>query len=347
MKEHSLARNLHALQSDDLFSWPTHCPSCLANANGYYCATCGETLRPHLPSAAEFVHEFIGHYVALEGKLLTTLKLLLFRPGRLTIDYLAGRRLPTIAPLRLYLTLSLIMFALIKWCGVELPQLQLNNASYGVGYSHIVANPDKPGQTGVANVYVKVTEDLEDPSDDVAVRDQIRTALVTLGMVNKTWMQNVQAFMAEPAPQQGRTLNHGFLANLPYMLIAALPLFALYLKLLYRGTGRVYGEHLVFALHANAFAFLLASVMMALPGNVAWLVVASIKHQVRLISFWDCLQLLPFIWLLAYLPIAMRRVYGGTRLATGGKWLVLITVHLLVISVLTILAECIAIVGHG
>jgi hypothetical protein len=43
----------------------------------------------------------------------------------------------------------------------------------------------------------------------------------------------------------------------------------------------------------------------------------------------------------------MRRVYGGTRLATGGKWLVLLTVHIFVISVLTVLAELIAIVGHG
>jgi hypothetical protein len=337
----------HALHTDDIFSWPTHCPSCLANANGHYCATCGETLRPHLPSAGEFVHEFVGHYVALEGKLLTTLKLLLFRPGRLTVAFLNGRRLPTIAPLRLYLTLSLIMFAMIKWCGVGLPQVQLNNAFYGVSYSHIVANPDKPGKTGVATLFVKVAEDLEDTSGDATVHDQIRMALATLGAVNKTWMRNVQAFMAEPAEEQGRTLNHGFLANLPYMLIAALPLFALYLKLLYRGAGRVYGEHLVFALHTNAFAFLLASVMMALPGNVAWLVMAIVKHETRLISPWDCLQLLPLLWLLAYLPVAMQRVYGGTRLATGCKWLVLITVHLLVIAVLTILAEGIAIVGHA
>jgi hypothetical protein len=313
-----LTRKLHAVQNGDTFSWPTRCPSCLANANGHYCATCGETLRPHLPSASEFVHEFIGRYVALEGKLPRTLALLLFRPGRLTIDFLHGRRLPTIAPLRLYLTLSLIMFAMIKWCGIELPQLQLNNALYGISYSHSLLNPD-----------------------------QVRTALVALGKVNETWMHNVQAFMAQPAAQQGRTLNHGFLAYLPYMLIAALPLFGLYLKLLYRGTGRVYGEHLVFALHANAFAFLLASVMVAFPGNVAWLVLAIIKHQVRLISFWDVLQLLPCIWLLAYLPVAMRRVYGGTRLATGARWLLLITVHVLVIAALTIAAELIAIAGQS
>jgi hypothetical protein len=119
------------------------------------------------------------------------------------------------------------------------------------------------------------------------------------------------------------------------------------LKLLYRKQKRVYGEHLVFALHANAFAFLLASLMMACPGNVAWVAIAGAKVDFHYITAWDDAQLLPFVWLLAYLPTAMRRVYGGTRLATGGKWLVLLTVHIFVISVLTVLAELIAIVGHG
>jgi len=325
--------------------WPAkHCPSCDAEASGNYCAACGETLHPHLPGAGEFAHEFIGHYVALEGKLLTTLKLLLFHPGRLTLDFLKGRRLPTIAPLRLYLTLSLVMFAMIKWCGVELPQLQLTNEYYGVSYSHVIPNPHKLGKAGTATVDVKV---VEEKTGDLSVRDQIRTAIATLGTVNKTWMRNVTAFIAEAPEQQGRILNRGFLANLPYMLIAALPLFALYLQLLYRGSGRAYGEHLVFALHANAFAFLLASVMMAVPGNVVWLAIAAIKDELRLTSAWDYLQLLPFIWLLAYLPVAMRRLYGGTRLTTACKWLVLITVHLLVISMLSIAAEFIAIVGHA
>jgi hypothetical protein len=350
-----LTSNL-AVHTDKPLSWPTtHCPSCLADANGNFCATCGETLRPHLPSAGEFIHEFVGHYVALEGKLLRTLKELLFMPGRLTVDYLNGRRLPAIAPLRLYLTLSLILFAMIKWCGVELPQLELKNDTYGVNYSHTFTSAAKPGRMGTATAHMRFFDGPDDPtallnvttSFDQTVPEQIRAALALLGSVNQGWMHNVQAFMAEPPEEQARKLNHGFLANLPYMLIAALPLFALYLKLLYRGTARVYGEHLVFALHANAFAFLLASVMVALPGNVAWLMIAAAQHALPLVSVWDYLQLLPLVWLLAYLPLAMRRVYGGSRLATAGKWVVLLTVHVLVIAMLTVCAELIGVAGHG
>jgi hypothetical protein len=67
----------------------------------------------HPPTAREFLHEFIGHHVALEGKLWVTLRKLLFAPGSLTVEYFAGRKLRYINPLRLYLTVSLILFAVL------------------------------------------------------------------------------------------------------------------------------------------------------------------------------------------------------------------------------------------
>jgi hypothetical protein len=44
------------------------------------------------PNCGSVVLEFIGHYVALEGKLWKSLLLLLFRPGQLTLEYINGRR---------------------------------------------------------------------------------------------------------------------------------------------------------------------------------------------------------------------------------------------------------------
>lgn len=323
------------------------CPSCHHPASGNFCATCGETLHPHLPSAGEFAHEFIGHYVALEGKLLQTLKLLLFRPGVLTLDFLRGRRMPTIPPLRLYLTVSLIMFAMIKWYGVELPRVTLDQETAGVAYRHKIPGDASPGDRNTMQLALTWHDSQDTAPGELRVRDYLKSASDAVGDVNLHWMKNLQAFRAEPPKQQSATLNHGFLANLPYMLIAALPLFALYLKVLYRGARRSYGAHLVFALHANAFAFLVASVMIVIPGNVAWIGLAAHQHLLQYVSAWDYVQLLPFAWLIAYLPLAMRRVYGGTRLATAWKWVVLLTVHLLVVGTCTILAELIGVITHA
>jgi hypothetical protein len=323
------------------------CPSCQSQAQGNFCATCGETLHHHLPSAGEFAHEFIGHYVALEGKLLQTLKLLLFRPGRLTLDFLRGRRVPTIPPLRLYLTFSLIMFAMIKWYGVELPSLTLDQNTVGAAYRHKIPGYAAPGGRNTMVIRYTVQDAENTVSGETLVREYIENTIDTFGNLNQHWRDNLLAFRAQSEKQQSATLNYGFLANLPYMLIAALPLFALYLKVLYRTTRRTYGEHLVFALHANAFAFLIASVMIAIPGNVVWIGLAAHEHMLQFVSAWDYLQLLPFVWLLAYLPLAMRRVYGGTRIATAWKWAVLLTVHVLVIATCTILAELIGVMTHA
>jgi hypothetical protein len=66
-------------------------------------------------STREFLHEFIGHYVALEGKLWGSLKRLIFQPGELTNEYIRGRRVRYVQPLRMYLTFSVLFFALLKF----------------------------------------------------------------------------------------------------------------------------------------------------------------------------------------------------------------------------------------
>lgn len=297
-----------------------------------------------MPTAGEFVHEFIGHYVALEGKLLRTLKLLMFNPGQLTLDFLAGRRVPFISPLRLYLTLSLIVFALMKVYGVELPQLTLSANSFGASYSHSVRDDSVPPQWKTATLYI----DTRVTGTNLASgkKEAVDEAVAAVGNVNSAWMANLQNFMREPAARKSEILNFGFLAYLPYMLIGTLPLFALYLKLIYVRSGRRYGEHLVFALHANAFAFLLASSMIIVPGNVAWLALCIYEGVVPLISWWDCLQLIPFMWLVLYLPAALRRVYGGSWRSTCWRWLTLIAVHVVTVAILTVAAQLVGIIGQ-
>ena len=95
----------------------THCRNCgfaLWVPPRKYCAQCGQATRLAVPSVREFAHEFVDHYVALDGRLFNTLKSLLFRPGQLSREYFAGRRQQYIGPLKLYLTFSLIFFVAFK-----------------------------------------------------------------------------------------------------------------------------------------------------------------------------------------------------------------------------------------
>ena len=67
-----------------------------------------------LPTARVFMREATGRYFSLDGRMWRTLAALLFRPGFLTREYFAGRRRRYIRPARLFLVLSLALFAAIR-----------------------------------------------------------------------------------------------------------------------------------------------------------------------------------------------------------------------------------------
>ena len=105
------------MKNDLQLDQATACPNCGTVIAGNFCQGCGQAAHLHVPSAREFLHEFIAHYVALEGKLWKSVALLLFRPGRLTRDYIEGKRARYVEPLRLYLSFSIIFFAIFKLGG--------------------------------------------------------------------------------------------------------------------------------------------------------------------------------------------------------------------------------------
>jgi len=64
-------------------------------------------------------HEALHEFAHVDGKIIQTVKLLVTKPGRLTTEFLAGRRARFISPVRLYLTCSLIFFALAAVAPVD------------------------------------------------------------------------------------------------------------------------------------------------------------------------------------------------------------------------------------
>ena len=92
------------------------CLNCGADLSAKYCAACGQKKvdRRDL-SIRRFFGHVLGELTDLQSnKILRTFGALLFRPGQLTSEYLAGRKGFNIGPVRLYLTFSAIYF-LFAW----------------------------------------------------------------------------------------------------------------------------------------------------------------------------------------------------------------------------------------
>ena len=271
------------------------CLNCDAPLSANFCAQCGQETTLHVPSAREFLHEFISHYVALEGRLWKTLGLLMFKPGKLTAEYIAGRRMRYVQPLRLYLTFSILFFALFKYGHVPVAVFGAEEAK-----PRPAASVPAPGSA------------------------QGHSRLSTL---NPAWGAKFEAFNALPDKEKAKVVTNAFFNYVPYAMFCLLPVFALYLKLLYIGSGRRYGEHLLFALHTNAFAFVVFGLITVVP------------------DAWDFVILLLFGWLAFYLPLALRRVYDGRWPGTTARWLALMTLHLLSMGMAILAAFGLAVIA--
>jgi hypothetical protein len=93
------------------------------------------------------------------------------------------------------------------------------------------------------------------------------------------------------------------------MLFALLPVFAAVIAIFYR--GKKYPEHLYFAIHFHAFAFVALSIV----------ALSRFTHLTPVVAVAD---LAAFVGIPTYATLAFRRVYGGGVIKTlfkeAGIW---------------------------
>jgi hypothetical protein len=341
---HPFIRHEYRVNPDQHTSIPGHaCPNCDSITSGNYCSNCGQETHLHHASLREFLHEFIGHYVALEGRLWGTLGRLLFRPGALTNEYIRGRRVRFVQPLRLYLTLSLIFFALLRLNGnaleaesekpvpasvaeltpearAKLPADKL--AEVDAALRVAARQEEKRKEKAARKAAAKAAEADAKPAGADAKPDEDMEELSDLKVGSRSvgqWLTavpglhtGVENFEKQSIEEKGKILSESFYHYAPYAIFCMMPVFALFLKVLYLGSGRRFGEHLLFALHSNAFAFAVLSLTCLPIGGF--------------------LKFVLWIWLLGYLPWAMVRVYHKSRFGTAWRWLTLMACYMITLG---------------
>ena len=87
-----------------------NCLNCGTALGGQYCGNCGQRSRSRLISIWELLRDSFGDLLELDSRIWRTLIPLITRPGKLTRDYLEGRRARYMPPFRTYLVLSIIFF---------------------------------------------------------------------------------------------------------------------------------------------------------------------------------------------------------------------------------------------
>ena len=296
-----------------------HCPNCGTPLRGPYCHQCGQRARKRIAPLGTVLVDWLSETFNFDTRVFRTLKPLLTEPGRLTKEYIAGRRADYVPPLRLFIFSSFVLFLMLGFIG---------NWMIGDGAPGSTAPADT---TASADTTRAVGVDLEAMSnaEESAViqlpeeaRKELRATADslrrqrTLGGQFQYAMVN-GALQATSDPKRFIQSAVGRLSGLSFLM---LPVFAFLLKLLYIRTGRYYVEHLIMGLHTHAFLFILL-IVVALLGLLEW-DAASVTAGV-LASAGPPL----------YLLVAMRRVYDQGWILTIVKWAVLLFVYFTVLGI--------------
>lgn len=262
---------------------PERCPSCATPLAGEYCHACGE--RRHTDerfSVRHFLSEVAGELLDADSRAIRSVRLLVTRPGFLTLEALRGRKRPYVGALKMYL----LVFGAVMFLATFIPE----PASRG----------GKQNQR-VAAAFGRLVHSIavhQGTSDGAA-----RKALAQATTQHTSWLSVI----------------------IPL-------LFAVALYAVFRRRRRFYAENLVFATHFATFNYLVGIVL--LPIQVAGI---TLGLGVALVTGLGTVAAM-----VAYLSIAIRRVYGSGTFASAGWSLLFLVVFGIVQSLVGLLAFCTA-----
>lgn len=298
------------------------CLNCGDTTVGFFCANCGQRKVDVRVSLRRMLMEALDDQLSVNSALPRTAGALLVRPGLLTCEYMKGRIVRYIPPLRLYLVTSLLFFVVL---GLVANINEMVDGARGPreGAADSIATPAAPtvakGRGPVAPPAAP-----EVPAVGVSKREGGRLNIniaPTDSVGVPRWLLPVHRHLrhtedrlnAMPTDEALRTIIQGGLDNAPTGVFLMMPVFALILKLLYFRRKRFYVEHFVFALHVHAFTFVVFGLLILLPeeGVVGGLL---------------------FLWLMIYVFLAMKRVYEQSFLRTFVKYVMLGWAYMFVLT---------------
>jgi len=318
----------------------THCENCGAELIGPHCAQCGQAAIDYRRSFRHVIVDVLDSFLNWDSKFFATIALLIVKPWKLTNDFLAGKRVRYLHPLRLYLLASILFFFAVnygaKWIRFEpgkIPEKNRAEVATAIAEKRDEIEKELERENLSADQRRKAQEALDyltKPSPSATVAAEENSSPTTMPTVSpadsgkqtygpvtdrpfvifddaksttpfEKWLEErAKDKMGEHGTKMGLFITTLF-SNLPYMMLCCIPLFAFVLKVLYARRGIFYIDHLIYALHIHTFFY--TGVM---------LIVLTTMGLDRTIpgTFADWVIALLWIAFVVQIFFSIRRVYG-------------------------------------
>jgi hypothetical protein len=275
------------------------CPNCAYQFHGVdnFCPNCGqENHNLNVPFKHLFL-ELLEGTLHFDTKFWHTIKLLLFKPGRLTEQFVLNKRASYVPPIRLYVFISFIFFLIIATDSLH-----------------------KSEETGVQDSVTTSTAIEEDPNQDfdsnqtrenftriAAITDPakldsiLRADNIPQNNFTRTALQKVARFISYSPEER----THRFYKNVSLMMFLFMPFFAFILKGAYFRQKRNYIQHLIFSIHFHCFLFLIFTISVLIDALVGTNITEPFAILLSILYFFLALYFF-------YKQSLVRTVFKGT-----------------------------------
>jgi len=342
--------------SDEAPGPPPRCLNCDAVLAGQYCTECGQRGQNRLISIVELVRNAFGDLFELDSRLWRTLIPLAIRPGRLTDDYLQGRRARYMPPFRMYLVLSLAFFLIAFFDPYEELGILFEPGETAVTATTPMepSPPDErdatiDGETGSGEagdsspgLRISINGDQgEDEDGDEGFNDcsfeEYDPAELPAWLARRLARERLQRACENITSEEGegwQGVADRLIENVPAGLFILLPMMALVLMILHPLSRRYYVEHLLFVIHYHSFVFL------ALTAEILFSRFLGFTGLPDALG--DIAGMAATVYIPVYLYKAMRRVYRQRHLATLFKFGLLVVAYFIGLLVIVAVAGILA-----
>jgi hypothetical protein len=236
------------------------CANCQTPLQGPYCYNCGQLAETFERSVWRLFVELFESFFHFDGRLFQTLPKLALRPGKLTRDYLDGKRAFQIPPLRMFLIVILVLFFAggLNMHATGKQAVNFNTVTPAAKQKADVARAKALQDLKSTGVNVKSLQAIPGSGDNninIGIDDG-----KTPASVNK-WIRDHLKLIAQNRHEFTMLLEE----RAHWVAIGLLPIAALILGVLFVFQRRFYlFDHLIFTMHSLSFQGLLFSTVFLL-----------------------------------------------------------------------------------
>lgn len=232
------------------------CLNCghLQTEDDLYCSHCGQRNSVKKLSLKDLIEEFFSSFISYDSKLIVSLKTLLFKPGKMTKNFIEGQRQRYVNPFRLFLSSAIVFFlasALLTTGEVD-DFIKIQEQNEGI----VISDDDRSTFNKFKNDPIPTYEEWAKEQKLTVTNANLLNYRLETAL--RRIFKNPSAFMS-------------FLfAKLPFIIFFIIPIFALFSWVFFSIKRFKFVDHLIFHYHLASFLLILGLPVFLVSHYTEW-----------------------------------------------------------------------------